>query len=773
MEENVCGKVNINEKLIDEKFLLPEVRCGFYIPTTMKQAWAADLKVLDVVDRICRKHNISYFADWGTLLGTVRHAGFIPWDDDLDICMKREDYTLFCEVAAKELPDDFCMHTYETQEDFWNLLSRVVNNSRICFEPEHLRKFNGFPYLASVDIFVLDYMYADEKKEQARREKLLYLLAVGEEIVAKKRHARDSAITQNLDEAEKRLGRKIPRSADDRQQLIYIYRVVEEEFASVPVAERGNLTQMMPWGLKGSQFSLPKEYYERAIRLPYENTTMPVPYAFDAMLKKRYGQYLNIVKNAGGHDYPFFEGQKSALQEVLDFEIPEYKFDKESLQDNTEVRNQINDNCAKAVIAEALSGLYAAARECNASSDAHALSEEELQLIVDAQQTALDIGNYIEEIWGSDFRIIPIIESFCENIYEMYEKQTGDVFGLICEFVDKIERDFLQANEVIFLCDSKEHLEAVLDLYQMERASGVDAYVCMLDLYSKDYDGRIMLAASDEKMANLEKTATISQLAEDSIFTGLDVTFCNILPGMLELRNPSKIYITNPFDGMNEVRSVNPYFYAKNIRNFTDELVFVSPYEVDEFDEKMERDYYNLKYLANTPGVTFAHKTLVQSEGIKQNFVHKLAEFAGANTKEIWSNKVVSKEEYLSAWLLEKTSESEKVVNEKKSLLYVISVGNILENPEKKAEKIKNSFETIMGNSKKINCGFCIYPEGEALPDEINDILDLYKSHKVDSRFLQISNMEELVKKYDAYYGDGSPFVPFFMRAKKPIMIAE
>ena len=58
-----------------------EVRNGFFVPTAIKQAWGAQLKVLDVIDSICRKHNITYFADWGTLLGTVRHGGYVPWDE--------------------------------------------------------------------------------------------------------------------------------------------------------------------------------------------------------------------------------------------------------------------------------------------------------------------------------------------------------------------------------------------------------------------------------------------------------------------------------------------------------------------------------------------------------------------------------------------------------------------------------------------------------------------------------------------------------------------
>ena len=102
-----------------------EVRDGFYIPSMVKRAWAAELKVFDEVDRICRKYGIAYFADWGTLLGAVRHQGFIPWDDDFDIVMLRKDYERFLQVAEKELPDGFAVFNYKTHSDFWLSLIHI------------------------------------------------------------------------------------------------------------------------------------------------------------------------------------------------------------------------------------------------------------------------------------------------------------------------------------------------------------------------------------------------------------------------------------------------------------------------------------------------------------------------------------------------------------------------------------------------------------------------------------------------------------------------
>ena len=88
----------------------------------MRRGFSAVLDVLGEIDRICEKHNIAYFADWGTLLGTVRHAGFIPWDDDFDIAMKRRDYELFLEVSKTELSNDCFISSFYTDSETTNFV---------------------------------------------------------------------------------------------------------------------------------------------------------------------------------------------------------------------------------------------------------------------------------------------------------------------------------------------------------------------------------------------------------------------------------------------------------------------------------------------------------------------------------------------------------------------------------------------------------------------------------------------------------------------------
>ena len=93
-----------------------------------------ELEILKAIDRVCRKHNLHYWLDSGTLLGAVRHGGFIPWDDDVDICMPLEEIPRFMEVAKDELPEDFFVQTRETDPSCRQTYPKVRDAHSVIFE---------------------------------------------------------------------------------------------------------------------------------------------------------------------------------------------------------------------------------------------------------------------------------------------------------------------------------------------------------------------------------------------------------------------------------------------------------------------------------------------------------------------------------------------------------------------------------------------------------------------------------------------------------------
>ncbi|WP_300795623.1 phosphorylcholine transferase LicD [uncultured Bacteroides sp.] len=113
------------------------------------------LDILICVDSICRKYNIRYWLSSGTLLGAVRHRGFIPWDDDLDIEMLKEDYIKLIKILPKELPDKYILHNNNTDSNYVYLFSKVRDlNSSI---EEQCLVNSSFKYHGVfIDIFSLE-----------------------------------------------------------------------------------------------------------------------------------------------------------------------------------------------------------------------------------------------------------------------------------------------------------------------------------------------------------------------------------------------------------------------------------------------------------------------------------------------------------------------------------------------------------------------------------------------------------------------------------------
>ena len=102
--------------------------------STLRKAQMRELEILLEVDKICRKHNIEYVLDYGTLLGAVRHGGFIPWDDDLDIAVRREDFPRLRKILQKELPNNLLFQDRTTEINFAMPFAKVRDKYSIFDE---------------------------------------------------------------------------------------------------------------------------------------------------------------------------------------------------------------------------------------------------------------------------------------------------------------------------------------------------------------------------------------------------------------------------------------------------------------------------------------------------------------------------------------------------------------------------------------------------------------------------------------------------------------
>ena len=297
------------QKLVfEEGYFDDEEREGFLVESMMKRAWAAQLVVLQEIDRICRKYDITYFADFGTLLGAVRHKGFIPWDDDMDISMKRSDFQKFLSVADKELPEGYRLHTAERKASYPNVSARVVNSHEISFTEERLKEFFGFPYVVGIDIFILDALPRDEE-ERNLLHLILYILFSTVEGCIKGLEAKE----ENLLKIEEFLNVKIDRTGNVRQQLLILIDRIGQSYGEEEADEISTLSGFA----KSENFRLKKEWYQETVYLPFENILIPAPSKYDNVLKYEYGEYMTPKRDIQSHDYPFYKKQQKALEETL------------------------------------------------------------------------------------------------------------------------------------------------------------------------------------------------------------------------------------------------------------------------------------------------------------------------------------------------------------------------------------------------------------------------------------------------------------------------
>lgn len=780
-------------KEISMDFFRDEVRNGFFIPTAVKQAWAAQLQVLDVIETICRKHDITYFADWGTILGTVRHGGYVPWDDDMDICMKREDYTRFKEAAKTELPKDFRIHDYEHQEDHWLFLSRVANSVHINFEPEHMKQFHNFPYIAGIDIFVLDYLYKDEQQEKQRCEEVKHIIAVADSIIA-------GEIVQpvkeaNLIQLEEKYHKTFNRKLDNRHMGIELYRLAEEQMARVPKEESDRMAQIFPWGLLGNR-GQDREYYEKFVRLPFENTTMPVPADYHRILSGKYHDYFKIHKAWSGHDYPYFEGQRKNLQVVADFKLPEFTFDKAMLRQNTGKRD--NQDTMQNIAAEALSNieklhnafLAEISRKTAGAEQADSVAQL-LDMLAQCQSVAIDLGNFIEQMKGEENlsakACVAALEEYCEKIFDVYnnlplavEREKED-FQKLCAALNRafvqmkqtVESEIIYKKLVAFLPDNPKRwkeMQALYDYYAQQE--NTEACVIPLPLFAKNLYGEIV-AGQDEYDRNDKRNEYPAYL--------------NVIPWhtvQLQSYEFAAIVIQNPYDAENPYLTVPPVYYAKQLQQYTDCLIYMMPQGVNDFTENDITDVYGLKYSLMMPGAMYADKILIESGAMKELFVNHLTAFAGEDTKEVWADKVMT----ISAFSGESAQTGQPVQNgqcgqtpQKKKLLYCIGENEFYENAEMAINKVKERLNVMTQYPESLKVAVCLYPYDIAAwdictgqeKDMLVQVLKEYRKNKgielLTKNVFDINGIDDMT----AYYGSPSPLICRFVQQRKPAMVSE
>lgn len=246
--------------------------------TNLEKLRVAELDILDSFADICEKYNLKYYLAYGTLLGAVRHKGFIPWDDDIDVWMFREDYDRFADIAQNELGDKFFYQDYITDPDYpYNFAKIRLNNTNFMQTAiSHLDMNHGI----YIDIFPLD---------NARNSKILEKIDW-----EKDKFLRTVASIRYMD-----LSRgNVKRTALQRILIKFVRLIISKEKIHKLINDHerklnGHSSDRIIYRSDENWISFNKyDFAQESIE--FEGKYYSAPREYDKILKAKYGDYMKL-----------------------------------------------------------------------------------------------------------------------------------------------------------------------------------------------------------------------------------------------------------------------------------------------------------------------------------------------------------------------------------------------------------------------------------------------------------------------------------------------
>lgn len=236
------------------------------------------LLILDEIDRICCENNIPYFLDSGSALGAIRHGGFIPWDDDIDVGMLRENYDRFIQVAKEELSDRFFLQTTETESEYLGFNAKIRLNG--TFFPEKVNEGKNIHQGIFVDVFPFDYI--SDNKNLALIETKISRRLVSIYLFASQSNKRGHVFKEFI----RKVCKIIPQRMYRRFCLNFYLRHNEKRTRRVTCySYKMNQHKILHFNLQDMQ---------TVHRVKFENKSYNIMDGYDSYLKKMYGNYMEL-----------------------------------------------------------------------------------------------------------------------------------------------------------------------------------------------------------------------------------------------------------------------------------------------------------------------------------------------------------------------------------------------------------------------------------------------------------------------------------------------
>lgn len=290
--------IDLNDEIID----------GYSVTADVKKIWNAQLELLDKFQQVCEKYNLPYFASGGTLLGAIRHNGYIPWDDDIDIHMLASDYEKFCKVAPEELKPYFWQE-WRTEEGYYPWHAKIRNsNTTGCTKWEFENWSENMNKGIFIDIFPLHYI-----------PKYKIIHKIQKFLLSKVRNG----IYLYLDEKANKNNTTKKRILFKLVSFFASYKTLCKLFINICNWQKkpSDFVGATTFDFKVERFIWSAKNYRETVDLPFMGGTIKAPVDWDACLRRQFGDYKKPAKSGQMHsdiifdvDVPYAEKLKGLKQ---------------------------------------------------------------------------------------------------------------------------------------------------------------------------------------------------------------------------------------------------------------------------------------------------------------------------------------------------------------------------------------------------------------------------------------------------------------------------
>ena len=410
---------------------------------------------------------------------------------------------------------------------------------------------------------------------------------------------------------------------------------------------------------------------------------------------------------------------------------------------------------------------------------------EEAALVLEkCQDAAISIGTAIEESEGGNTETVPALEEYCEMVFVIYEALQNPDASIPEGATVKLNTDLQKINSLY----EKEAIVRKEAVFLPYKASMWDSLESVWKRYEADPDWDVKVVPIPYYNKNPDGSFLEYHYEGKEYPEYVPVTFYKDYD--LEANHPDEIYIHNPYDEANYVTSIEPFYYSKNIRNFTDRLIYIPYFVLAEPDPDSRDAIENISDYAQTPGVFYAHEVIVQSENMRRCYIEAMVMLAGEETRSVWENKIKgtgspkfdrviearkNKAELPEEW---KRKIYRKDNTAKKVILYNTSVTAFLRESENMLEKIMDVMlffklrteDTVLLWRPHPLIKATIGSMRPSLLTAFEKIVEWYKAEDFGI-YDDSADLDRAIAVADAYYGDPSSIVQLCQKVEMPIMI--